>query len=713
MSSSSTWRHFSRRLACGDADVGPGPLDDELAGAFRDESRSCLDNLERGLLSLDDESHASGSDPSATIAELFRNAHTLKGSAAVLGLTELAAVAHAMEDVLDAGRHAEQLTTPQIDALLDAVDHLRQLVPAALAGAHHDPGANAAVAGLRGLATGSPSPAAPGRDDGASAATVAVAGPRPPVAADDEAGGVVRVGAERLDTLVKLTSRSAIVQRRLGAAMARTFEVDAGSLAEFRELGDLLDAIEHEVASAGLVPVASLGDRLRRTVRDVARASGKQIELVVEGGDTALDRRVVEQLTEPLVHLARNAAAHGVEPPAERTAAGKPPAGMVRVRARQLGAEVLVDVEDDGAGVDFEAVRAAARALDPQLDTDSFDRTELLAFLFHPGLSTASSISEISGRGVGLDVVRDAVEAIGGGVAVDSEPGRRTRFTLRVPVNLAVAPCVIVRAGEACLGIPLAAVDAIVTATATSTADGQRFVWVRDEPVPASELAPTLGLAEQDRGAGPRPAVVLRGGDQRRALLADSLEGHARLILRALSGVLPASDVVAGTAVAADGSLVVVLAPEGVLEKAAAAATTATVGGDAPGPVAPQPAPRILVVDDSLAVRLLQQSILERAGYEVSLAADGAEALTRAAAARPDLVLTDLSMPRMDGVALTTALRADPALASVPVVMLTAFGGDDDRRAAAAAGASEFIVKRDFDEAVLLATVRRLLGTTT
>jgi two-component system chemotaxis sensor kinase CheA len=376
----------------------------------------------------------------------------------------------------------------------------------------------------------------------------------------------------------------------------------------------------------------------------------------------------------------------------------------------QVGSEVMIAVSDDGRGIDVDQVRGQAAR--QGIDTNELNDDDALQLVFRSGLSTAAFLSDISGRGVGLDVARASVEAVRGRIEVRSEPGRGSEFQLTVPVTLAVLPCLLVAAGGQRFALALHnVVVAISGDTGTPAyAEGRPVIWVDDQPVAVSNLAQLLHLPASTAGNG--PIVVIAGSNQRHAFQVDGLVGQGDVVVKSLSPLLPRLDVVAGTSVEPDGSVLVVLDPPGLVDLAQKTRPTVTTLTElAVRPVkSARPNARVLVVDDALTVRELQRTILERAGYEVRVACDGIEALARLGEDPGDLVLTDVEMPRMDGFALTEAIRADPGLSNVPVLVLTSKSSDLDRQRGLEAGADGYIVKSAFDERGLLAAIERLLG---
>lgn len=516
---------------------------------FTEEAAGRLGRL--GEAALDLEGPAARGDPAdpALVEAMLREAHSLKGGAAVVGLEPLARAAHALEDVVEALRADAPASPALVDGLLGGIDGLRGLLAAVRQGHEHDEDADALVEALRALDTG-PSAGPPARPrPGPPRARVgwsAVAPSEP---------GALRVPRARLDQLTTLVAESAAAHLRVGRALAE-LDVDAAALPEFRRLSQLLADLQERTMRVRMVPVASALEPLRRAVRDVARGLGKQVRWELRGGMTELDRGVLEQLADPLLHLVRNAVDHGLEDPDERRAAGKEPEGLVCLAASQRGSEVVLDLTDDGRGIDLAGVRS--RAEEVGHDTAGLGDTQVLELVFSSGLSTAPAVTDFSGRGVGLDVVVAALRGVRGHVEVRTTPGRGTRFRMVVPLTLAVLPCLVVEDGGQRFALPLPAVDRIVPVT-------------DDPPVPAARLRDVLGLSaasapdERARGAA---TVVLRDAAAVAALAVDAVVGQRDVVVKGLSRLLPRLELVSGASVEADGAVLVVLDPAGVVARA-------------------------------------------------------------------------------------------------------------------------------------------------
>ncbi|HEY6001596.1 MAG TPA: response regulator, partial [Anaeromyxobacter sp.] len=466
-------------------------------------------------------------------------------------------------------------------------------------------------------------------------------------------------------------------------------------------------ALREDLRDLRMIPAAAALEPLRRTARETAGALGKDVAVALSGTDVKLDRHMVEALRPALVHLVRNAIDHGIEPPAARAAAGKPTAGTVRVEVAPRGSRVAVTVADDGAGVDRDRIRqkAVRSGVIAEAAAASLDEGACLELLFRPGFTTADAVTAVSGRGVGLDVVRDAATRLQGTVSVESTPGRGTRFLLDVPLTLATTSGILLRLGGTLAAVSAEAVERVLRLGRADlgTVAGRASARIGEAQVPYVPLGHVLGMPRTAWGApaaGPQPAIVLALGGERMAFGVDEVLGRQELVVSSLGRICAPIVHLAGAALLEDGSLVGVLNAAEILARARRAAAV--------GP-AEAPPPRILVADDSPTTRAAMKTILEIAGYTVAAAADGEEALERLAEAPCQLVVTDVQMPRLDGLALTRRIRTDPRLRSLPVVLVTSLHSPEDRAAGLEAGADAYLVKSEVERGMLLEMVRRLL----
>ena len=520
--------------------------------------------------------------------------------------------------------------------------------------------------------------------------------------------------------------RSSAAFRAPGEVRSSTAAAADDGLALIEEMGRLrrkLDAdvrrLEHVAADLHdsvrrlrLVPVGVALAGLPRLVRDTAAACGKQARLELVGDDTEVDRSVLEGISGALTHLVRNAVDHGLEGPAGRAAAGKPPVGTVTLRAREERGALILEVADDGAGIDVDAVRR--RGVELGLVSAEQATAAGLDLVFRPGFSTAGRITEVSGRGVALDAVMATVESLQGSVALGTDPGSGTTFTVTLPLTLATTRSLLLRAGGHTLALPLATVSRVVRVDdeAVGRSGGRAALRGLGAPVALAELAAILGLPPGDGPAAGAPAplaVIAASGSTAAGVLVDEIRGEEEIVVTTLPAPLQRVRFTAGATILGTGEVVPVLHAGEVFRAAAGHLPAASAVAGAGAAAAPAGPKVVVVADDSVTTRTLERVILESAGYEVRTAADGAQALALVQAGGCDAVVSDVQMPVLDGFALCERLRADARFRDLPVVLVTALGSRDDRERGVAVGADAYIVKGEFDQETLLATLRRLL----
>ncbi len=677
---------------------------------FRIEARELIEGLTRGVLELE----RGGSGPEH-LARLLRLAHTLKGAARVVKQAAIAEHAHAVEDVLTSHRTTagplpgERAT--ELLRLFDEISALLQAIEPADAGSVKSPVSAPSEEQYERLRVDLREMDALLR--AVSETTVQV--------------GAVRrdlVAIDRLRSLARLLSEQLVPRSADNGAAGASPLVRARALSE--ELGSELERFARGIATdverveGGLGEVQDLAHRLRlipahtvfplldRAVRDAAEAIGKHVDFEALGGDVHLDAHVLASLRDALMHVVRNAVVHGIETGSERAAAGKPPGGRVRLAVERRGGRVYFVCQDDGRGVDVEAVRAAAvtRGLLTPSAARSLGVDEVLALLRAGGLTTSTRLTELSGRGIGLDVVRATALRLKGEFVLRSVPGSGATVEIHVPVSIASLQGLVLEVAGGSAVIPLDAVRQTLRlneADIACSAGGQSILH-------QGRVIPFLPLDKALRRTGPTSrrrrvwsAVVVHGAGREAAVGVDRLLGTATVIMRALPGLLEADPVIAGATLDAEGNPQLVLEPGGLV---AAAERGVELGREAPAaPRAP-----VLVVDDSLTTRMLEQSILESAGYAVELAVSAEEGLAKARGRRYSLFVVDVEMPGMDGFGFVTEVRADPVLRDIPAILVTSRNAVEDRQRGEKVGAQAYIVKGEFDQGHLLKIIRRLVG---
>ncbi len=548
----------------------------EFVAYFRDESEELLHRIDSDSLRLEQLAAAGGYD-AEVVNSLFRALHTIKGNAAMLGFTEVASLAHGLESLCDALRTQRlALSAVYADLLLRGRDLLTDLVARAIGGgeaprgltefsdrlneavdfrdtaADHDPddvdAFEAEVARLLERASSSQTPA---RD--ASPRTL---GRRP----------TIRVEIERLDTLMNLVGELVVNRTRISEIAASLARLDAdGALVKaLLESAALLartsGEIQESLMKARMVPIGQVFDRFPRLVRDVAKARHKEVRLQIDGEQTELDKTIVDEIGEPLMHLLRNCIDHGIETPEEREAAGKPPAGTISLNAYHGGNQVIIEISDDGRGIDLERVRARGIALGLISTEERLTEQEIVELIFTPGFSTADVVSDVSGRGVGMDVVKKNVTRLKGVFEVDTEGGRGTRFTIKLPLTLAIIAALLVRVSEELFAIPL---DAVIESQRVEIADirtvqGNEVVTLREQIVPLLRIAEFFELGGS---RDPEKAMVVIVGVQGRqiGLVVDAFEGEQEIVIKPLSDIVGRIPGISGATILGSGAISLII----------------------------------------------------------------------------------------------------------------------------------------------------------
>ncbi|GAA0568706.1 hybrid sensor histidine kinase/response regulator [Paractinoplanes ferrugineus] len=663
---------------------------------FRIEARELVDQISAAVLDLDQEP---GPD---LVARLLRYAHTLKGAARVVKQTEIADRAHEFEDVLvpHRGSAVTQMPADEMRELLRLNDEIVQFVRAL----EHPPREKPAVEQI---------------DD-------EVPAPRAATADLDELLDAVGEASARIAPLRDGSRTLAGIQRRVEAfsdrlrvarpggdagtrAAAQRLAGDMGALG--RRLIDAVDQVERELDEVRgraeglrLVSAGTIFTALHRAVHDAADAEGKRVRFAAHGAETRLGPQVLNQVNGAFLHVVRNAVVHGIEPEAQRMAAGKPAEGSITVDVQRRGRWIHFRCTDDGRGFDLAALRRVAETRGLLPAGSEPDPQELIDLVLHGGISTSDAVTEVAGRGIGMDVARDVALQLGGTVNIKNWPGQGATVEISLPLTLLSMNGLIVEAGGTVVTMPLDAVRRCVRLPAedvTTAAASGRFAH-EGQVVPFLPLARSIAPAAPDR-TGSGVAIVLSADDDTVAVGVDRLAGTTTLVARPLPDLAPAAAVIGGVAIDMDGNPRLVLDAHGLV---AAALQDMSVAGSSP-----EPGPRlpILVVDDSLTTRMLERSILESAGYDVDLAASAEEGLERAHKRDYGLFLTDIDMPGMDGFGFVATTRADPALGHIPAILVSSRATAEDRRRGQEVGASAYVIKGEFNQEELLAHIRRLI----
>lgn len=493
-------------------------------------------------------------------------------------------------------------------------------------------------------------------------------------------------------------------------------QLRANASEDSNQLENLSDDLESNILKLRQLPLSSLFSLFPRMVRDMAKHQGKTINLVVEGGETQADKRILEEMKAPLTHLIRNAIDHGIEAPSERIAMGKPATATISLKAHQRGSRIDIEVVDDGRGLSLESIKRTAlrRGLYNEADLEKMSVQQIQRLIFTPGFSTRTNVTEISGRGVGLDVVRVNVERLKGDIQVDSSPGQGCTFRFTLSTSLATASAVIVAVNQTSYAIPIEFVDVMMRVDRQDifSLEGQPTITFQEQPLSIVWLSDLLDMPVSV-AAQPIPriqqsirCVVLKVGLERLGIFVDELIDQQDIVLKPHSQLLKRVRNISGATILGSGEVCMVLSPQDLIRSA---------GGQEMEPLLVDWEPshvqsKVLLVEDSIPIRTQVRRILEGVGYQVTTAVDGLDGLDKLQQEGPfDAVVSDVEMPNLDGLGLTTQIRENTKYENLPIVLVTTLAQDEDKQRGHDAGASAYITKGDFDQSLLIDTLRRLI----
>ena len=733
--------------------------------------------LSAGLLALE-------RDPTQAdhLESCMRAAHSLKGAARIVGVDAGVSVAHVMEDCLVSAQEGRLYLRPEhIDALLQGTDLLMRI---ATPGNNPEPAEIEAYGVLMTLLLDPMAASAPVTAPVAPVmAELQLEPPTPKVEAPipvaelqpaepprktkrttENGERVLRVTAERLNSLLDLSSKSLVETLRLKPHLAtmqrlkrmqnnglralenlnvhlkehalsleaqEALEVARRLLAESQQLlvekNAELDEFAWQASQRAQVlydtalacrmrPFADVLTGQERMVRDLGRSLGKQVRLEIEGEKTQVDRDVLEKLEAPLTHLLRNAVDHGIESPEQRLLAGKPAEGLIRLRASHQAGLLVLELSDDGNGVDLEKVRRSIieRQLSPAETAAQLSEEELLTFLFLPGFSLRNTVTEVSGRGVGLDAVQHMVRQVRGAVVLEQSAGEGSRFHLEVPLTLSVVRSLVVEVGDEAYAFPLAHIERMCDLEPADIVqvEGRQHFWHEGRHVGLVAASQLLQRPAGQNSQQTLKVVVIREREAIYGVAVERFIGERTLVVLPLDERLGKVQDISAGALLDDGSVVLIVDVEDMLRSVDKLLNTGRLERIArQGNQAVEAArKRILVVDDSLTVRELQRKLLLNRGYDVAVAVDGMDGWNALRSEDFDLLITDIDMPRMDGIELVSLLRRDNRLQSLPVMVVSYKDREEDRRRGLDAGADYYLAKASFHDDALLDAVVELIG---
>lgn len=713
---------------------------------FVEEARDHLVRLGDGLAAL-------ARDPAdlENINSIFRSAHTIKGSSRMLGFIAIADTAHQLEELLGALRDQGLVYNAELGRLLyRGVDGLAALVER-IAESDELPVADSSLCNALALAAkgeivslpaAATPPASRGDESPVSPQRAATDdAPSPVIETKLKAPDSVRVKIDKLDELIKLMgevlsghARSRQRLHDLRAIERMAADADRAHLKAHlhrfaltlrddvlaQEL--LMNELHGKALVMRMLPLSIVFDPVGRMVRELADAVGKEVECCVSGSEIELDRQLIDQLSDPVLHLLRNAVDHGIETPAARRAAGKPARGRIALSARQDTGWVVIEISDNGGGVPVDAIRdkAVRKGMVSPEKAETLSDQEAIELIFLPGFSTSAIITDISGRGVGMDVVkRCIVDDLQGMVGVESRTGVGTTFTLRLPLSLAMMRVLLVEVGGIPFGFSAQYVAELLRVPQQQLLNvaERRAVIIRNEFVPVVALDDMLRIPPQPlRKTLQRPRreglllLLVCVGSEKLALIVDDLLDEHDKVIKPLPEHMRRITMVSGIVTTGKNELVSILHVPVLLDMARSARGETLAQRKSAVSETQRAALRVLVVDDSLNTREIEKDVLEAHGYLVTLAEDGLDGLHKAQATEFDAVLTDVEMPNMDGFTLTEQLRRNDHYRDKPIIIITSRAKEEDKRRGIQVGADAYIVKGDFDQSNLVDILRVLLG---
>ncbi|EKD27896.1 MAG: hypothetical protein ACD_79C00504G0002 [uncultured bacterium] len=494
---------------------------------------------------------------------------------------------------------------------------------------------------------------------------------------------------------------------------------------EVSQLDPIIDELQLRMKQVRMLPIGNLFETMPRLVRDIAVAQGKKVKLSISGEETELDKKVLEAIKSSFIHLLRNSVDHGIEVPEERLSAGKALEGNISLRAFHKGGNVVIEVEDDGRGMNVEKIKETAlrRGLLSINDLSSITEQEILNFVFYPGFSTAPIITDISGRGIGLDVVKTDIEALKGNIAIDTHPGRGTIFSLQLPLTVAIIQALLVRVHNSIFAIPLLSVEESISISRKdiSSIENRFAIQLRNKTISVVKLSEILKIPVPKQNGFQKnlnkesAIVILNSIDKLLGIEVDEIMGEQEVFIKSLDKNLGKLKNVSGATVLGSGEVIIIL---DVLDLFFSSKTVNFMPSSEVKPVIqeiqdvmPVGKPkRILIVEDSLTTRELEKSILQTHGYEVDTSIDGMDALIKLQNYSYDLIVSDVEMPKMDGFELCKAVKQNPDLKEVPFIVVSALDREEDKRRGIEAGAQAYIIKKTFDQSSLIDTIKRLIG---
>ncbi|MGR3220682.1 MAG: hybrid sensor histidine kinase/response regulator [Candidatus Anammoxibacter sp.] len=756
---------------------------------FAEEAREKIEMVNEGLLILE-----KNPQDEATLGDVFRSVHTIKGTSRMMKLTRISDLAHKMEDAFDALRGKKiQQTNELWDLFLEGIDTISEMVEQTDAGQEitveieelcekFEKAANgetwkteisgSPAGGMESQETPEPIKEDDAPDVPSAPEAESIKEPKPAEDSLPEAkpvaqalkgdkkltlGKTIRVDTQKLDETIKLMGEILSNQSRLKQRVVDLKEIEELSkrnleLVNFFEKNDTGhigkherkminfaqtlcqkikqlvitskdDAISQELQTIELqekalrmrmLPLSMVFEKFHREVRDTARSFGKDIDFIVEGGETELDKNIIEKLGDPLMHMIRNSIDHGIEKPADRLKIGKPANGYIKLSAYYEGGNVLIEVRDDGAGIPLKKIKEKALQKDifSKEELENMPESEIINLIFHPGFSTSAFITDISGRGVGMDVVnKNIVEDLKGTINIETTELKGSCFLIRLPLTLSIMRVLQFTVSNMPFAIPVNYVTEILKIPESAIIDvvNSRAINLREKILPVANISDLLSLSGDIKSTGNDLLIIMVNlGNELLGLIVDSLIDEEDMVIKSLPGHMKNIQWVTGAAISGKDEIISILNVPALIKasknlKTAKAGTKSSADSE-------MALGKILIVDDSINTREIEKSVLESYGYDVDVAEDGVDAIGKTNDSQYDLIVTDVEMPRMDGFSLTEKLRQNNDYKHTPIIILTSREKEEDKRRGMLAGANAYITKGDFDQNNLIETIQSLIS---
>jgi two-component system chemotaxis sensor kinase CheA len=703
--------------------------DKELRDLFKIEGGEHLQRLSDGLLRLEKEPK-----DSAALEDVFREAHSLKGAARMVGVVDVEEMAHKLEDMFGAVKKGVlTLTSEIIDSMFKAVDAIRKLVHEAVTGE-----ASGILDFGLGIADSKEEKKEQTIDVSDEKSQIQI--PKSKIEGEAFRIETVRVDTKMLDALMTQTGELTVTKGHIASRIPEIDEIleilDFGlGISDLKSkiqnlkskisgdssrLDFISDRLDDGIRKIRLIPLSTIFNLYPRMVRDMARGQSKDVNIIIEGGDTAADKRIVEEMKDPLMHIIRNSIDHGIEKPDEREKKGKPRTGTITLKGMQTPSNIIIEVSDDGRGLDIEAIKQIAlkRNIISEAELSEMTEAQIRPLIFKSGFSTSAFVSDVSGRGVGLDVVRTNVERLKGTIALESHSDKGCIFRVKLPVTLATMRVLIAVSGGRRYAVPVDYVEMsrMITHDDIFTVAGRQTVKIDSQPISVAHLSDILefgiwNLDLKSKIPNPKskidkfPCIILSVNSEKMGVIVDELLDEQEVVLKPQSSILKSVRNVSGATLLATGEVCMVLNPNDMLKTLRRR--------EAPTPEMPIEKEikkrTILLVEDSIVTRTQEKRILEGAGYEVVTAVNGIDAMNKLSSRPFDAVVSDIIMPDMDGLTLTEKIRKDAKYKELPVILVTTLSSDEDRKRGMDVGANAYIAKPTFDQKMLLEIVERLI----